>query len=108
MTESLNGARIILTGMSRGVGLASAARLLERGASILGVARDGATSGLRFELPRRLLALHILIDRELTALLDSAEIRWLDSYHRRVAAAVGPLLQDADRAWLEQATRPLG
>jgi Xaa-Pro aminopeptidase len=44
----------------------------------------------------------------LTALLDSAEIRWLDSYHRRVAAAVGPLLQDADRAWLEQATRPLG
>jgi Xaa-Pro aminopeptidase len=41
------------------------------------------------------------------SLLTAAELHWLDSYHRRVAAVVGPLLEGADLAWLEQATRPL-
>ncbi len=42
------------------------------------------------------------------ALMDAAEIAWLDRYHQRVAATVGPLLQGADRDWLAQATRPIG
>ena len=41
------------------------------------------------------------------SLMTAAELHWLDSYHQRVAAVVGPLLDEADRAWLEQATRPL-
>jgi Xaa-Pro aminopeptidase len=41
------------------------------------------------------------------SLMTAAELHWLDSYHRRVAAVVGPLLEGADLAWLEQATRPL-
>lgn len=40
MKQSISGKRIVLTGASRGVGLASARLLLERGASVLGLARD--------------------------------------------------------------------
>ena len=41
------------------------------------------------------------------ALLDAAEIDWLNRYHRRVAQTIGPLLQGAEADWLSQATRPL-
>lgn len=41
------------------------------------------------------------------ALLEPAEVAWLNSYHRRVAEAVGPLLDSATRQWLERATQPL-
>ncbi len=41
-------------------------------------------------------------------LLAPAERQWLDDYHRRVAAEVGPLLEGTTRAWLDRATRPLG
>jgi Xaa-Pro aminopeptidase len=41
-------------------------------------------------------------------LMDAEELAWLDDYHRRVADAIGPLLQDADRDWLQNATRPVG
>lgn len=40
MTRSLSGKRIVLTGTSRGVGLATARLLLAEGAEVLGVARD--------------------------------------------------------------------
>ncbi len=40
MTETISGKRILLTGTSRGVGLASARLLLKEGAEILGIARD--------------------------------------------------------------------
>lgn len=42
-----------------------------------------------------------LIDREL---LDTAERDWLNAYHARVLAEIGPALQGAERTWLEQAT----
>lgn len=42
------------------------------------------------------------------ALLSGPELDWLNGYHQRVAAVIGPLLDGADRDWLEQATRPLG
>ncbi len=41
------------------------------------------------------------------ALLDLAERAWLDAYHARVAAEIGPLLEGEDRAWLEAACAPL-
>jgi NADP-dependent 3-hydroxy acid dehydrogenase YdfG len=40
MTDTLKGKRILLTGASRGVGLASARLLLKNGAEILGVAQN--------------------------------------------------------------------
>ncbi len=42
------------------------------------------------------------------ALLDADEIRRLDAYHARVRDEIGPLLDPATRAWLEQATAPIG
>ncbi len=41
------------------------------------------------------------------SLMTPAELAWLDNYHRRVAAAIGPLLEGSDLEWLQQATRPL-
>jgi Xaa-Pro aminopeptidase len=50
------------------------------------------------------------IDRRLvdTALLTAEDLAWLDAYHARVRARLAPELDDADRAWLEAATAPLG
>jgi Xaa-Pro aminopeptidase len=41
------------------------------------------------------------------ALLDEGERAWVDAYHARVMAALGPLLDAAARDWLVAATRPL-
>ena len=41
------------------------------------------------------------------ALLSPAEREWLDAYHARVLAEVGPNLPDAARLWLERATKSL-
>jgi Xaa-Pro aminopeptidase len=41
------------------------------------------------------------------ALLSSAERAWVDAYHARVLAEVGPLLDGAARAWLAGACVPL-
>ena len=43
-----------------------------------------------------------------TELMDVEEIDWLNSYHHRVAATIGPLLQGTDQDWLRQATRIVG
>jgi Xaa-Pro aminopeptidase len=50
------------------------------------------------------------IDRRLIErkLLDAGEVAWLDAYHLRVAIVLSPLIDDATKAWLEAATRPLG
>lgn len=41
-------------------------------------------------------------------LLSEQEWLWVDRYHARVLAEIGPLLTDeADRAWLEEACKPL-
>jgi Xaa-Pro aminopeptidase len=49
------------------------------------------------------------IDRNLVArdLLDRHEAAWLDAYHARVRATVGPLVDAETGAWLEQATAPI-
>ncbi|HXZ02303.1 MAG TPA: aminopeptidase P family protein [Stellaceae bacterium] len=50
------------------------------------------------------------LDRALVepALLDGAEIAWLDAYHARVRAEIAPLVDAATRRWLEAATEPIG
>jgi Xaa-Pro aminopeptidase len=49
------------------------------------------------------------IDRNLVArdLLDHSEAAWLDAYHARVRATIGPLVDAETGAWLEQATAPI-
>lgn len=49
------------------------------------------------------------IDRRLIAVerLDAAERAWVDAYHARIAAEIGPLLDPETRAWLERAAAPL-
>jgi Xaa-Pro aminopeptidase len=42
------------------------------------------------------------------ALLTPDEVAWLDAYHARVRAEIGPLVDTPTRAWLEAATAPLG
>ena len=46
-------------------------------------------------------------DLILLDLLDPEERGWLDAYHAKVLAIVGPLVEADVRAWLEAATRPL-
>jgi Xaa-Pro aminopeptidase len=50
------------------------------------------------------------IDRRLVdrAMLTPEETLWLDAYHARVAKTLAPLVDDKTRAWLSDATRPLG
>ncbi len=40
-------------------------------------------------------------------LLDAHETAWLDAYHARLRKELGPLLDQATRAWLDRATRKL-
>jgi Xaa-Pro aminopeptidase len=49
------------------------------------------------------------IDRRLIdpGLLSQEEIDWLDAYHARVRAEIGPLVEPETRRWLEAATAPL-
>lgn len=49
------------------------------------------------------------IDRRLIdpALMSPGEITWLDAYHARVRETLSPLVDDATRAWLDAATRPV-
>jgi Xaa-Pro aminopeptidase len=49
------------------------------------------------------------IDRNLidAGLLDANERDWLNAYHARVAAEIGPQLDDAGQAWLAAATAPI-
>ncbi len=42
-----------------------------------------------------------------TSLLSGDELRWLNAYHARVRKEITPELKGRDKAWLEQATRPL-
>ena len=49
------------------------------------------------------------IDRALVepALLNEAEVAWLDGYHARVCEVLTPLVDAQTAAWLKTATRPL-
>jgi Xaa-Pro aminopeptidase len=49
------------------------------------------------------------IDRRLIdpASLSAGELAWINTYHARVAAVIGPHLGEADRTWLDLATAPI-
>jgi len=49
------------------------------------------------------------IDRRLVerSMLSAEESAWLNAFHARIAPAVSHLLDDAERRWLAEATRPL-
>ena len=72
------------------------------------VAVDGPPGGDREMLGFETLTLapidRALVDREM---LTPQETAWLDAYHARVCKAIGPQLDAATRAWLEDATAPL-
>jgi Xaa-Pro aminopeptidase len=63
---------------------------------------------------RELMAFETLtlvpIDRRLIVpeMLTPAELEWLNAYHARVRQEIASELGPADRAWLEQATAPIG
>ncbi len=40
-------------------------------------------------------------------LMRADDLAWLDAYHRGVSETLGPLVDDATRAWLDAATAPL-
>ncbi|WP_413988436.1 aminopeptidase P family protein [Labrys okinawensis] len=42
------------------------------------------------------------------SLLTKSEIDWLNAYHARVYETIAPLVDDAERAWLERATAKIG
>ena len=41
------------------------------------------------------------------SLLTRDELHWLDDYHARVLAEIGPMVDGETLAWLEKATAPL-
>ncbi|MEE8370610.1 MAG: aminopeptidase P family protein [Sphingomonadales bacterium] len=49
------------------------------------------------------------IDRNMldVSVLSDGELSWLNTYHQRVRSEIGPLLEGADRAWLETATEAI-
>ncbi len=49
------------------------------------------------------------IDRRLVdvALMSDEELRWLNDYHARVRREIYPLLDEATKVWLQQATEPI-
>jgi Xaa-Pro aminopeptidase len=49
------------------------------------------------------------IDRALvdTSIMTAQEIDWLNAYHARVRETIGPLVDAATAAWLDQATQPV-
>ena len=42
-----------------------------------------------------------------TTLMTDAEIQWINDYHREVRERLSPLLDEAERLWLEAKTAPL-
>lgn len=70
---------------------------------------DGSAGGERPMMGFETLTL-VPIDRRLIdpALLEAAEREWLDAYHARVLAEIGPLTDAPTQAWLTAACAPLG
>ncbi len=64
----------------------------------------GPRTFFRFEVLTLAPFDRVLID---PALLSPAERAWIDAYHARVAAEVGPNMTGAAREWLLEACRPL-
>lgn len=69
-----------------------------------GYMEDGKTPAMKFETVTLVPIDKRLIDR---ALMDEAEIKWLNDYHKRVEREIGPYLDPAEKKWLKEACAPL-
>ena len=47
------------------------------------------------------------LDAILPEMMQPEEIEWLNAYHERVFQTIGPHLQEEERKWLREATRPI-
>jgi NAD(P)-dependent dehydrogenase (short-subunit alcohol dehydrogenase family) len=81
--KRLEGRRILLTGVSRGVGFETAKRFLGEGARILGVAKDGGRLGRAAE---ELAALGDFASLQLDLVAPQAPARVADAVHKRWGA----------------------
>ena len=74
-----------------------------------GVSLAGGRGGLVGPVIAAVLLTLAPMDRSLVdlALMSPAEIAWLDAYHARVLAEIGPLVPADTAAWLAEVTRPL-
>lgn len=43
----------------------------------------------------------------LPEMLTKAELQWLNDYHQKVCELIGPMLDEAERSWLKEATAPI-
>ena len=68
-----------------------------------------APGGMERDLLRFEVLTLVPFDRTLIklSLLNEAEIDWLDAYHARIAAEIGPLVNAESWDWLKVATAPL-
>ena len=53
MTDQLDGRTLVVTGASRGIGATISQHLLEKGATVIGIARDFQHCAIRQELESR-------------------------------------------------------
>ncbi|MFO1189152.1 MAG: aminopeptidase P family protein [Alphaproteobacteria bacterium] len=70
-----------------------------------GAAGEGGRAMLEFETLTLAPIERALIE---PTLLSAAERAWLDAYHARVRAEIGPLVDAETAAWLDAATAPIG
>lgn len=69
-----------------------------------GYMEDGKTPAMKFETVTLVPIDKRLID---VSLMEDAELKWLNDYHKRVEREVGPYLDPAEKKWLKEACAPL-
>ena len=70
-------------------------------------ARHDALLPITSDLARALADRRTGIGCDQLVLLEPSERAWMDDYHATVRAALSPLLDEADRQWLEWHCAPL-
>ncbi len=69
-----------------------------------GFMEDGKTPAMKFETVTLVPIDKRLIDM---SLMEDAELKWLNDYHKRVEREIGPHLEPAEKKWLKEACAPL-
>ena len=106
--------RVSTLGLEAGMILSNEPGYYREGAFGIRIENLVAISQAEAEPGRAMLGFETLtlcpIDRRMIdiAALSREEILWLDAYHAQVQNALSPHLDEATRAWLDQATQPLG
>lgn len=69
-----------------------------------GYMEDGITPAMKFETVTLVPIDKRLID---VSLMEDAELKWLNDYHKRVEREIGPHLTPTEKKWLKEACAPL-